>query len=61
MTTNPLPGPDDSDFDARLRSLYDAAGEEATAPPPAPGAWGSVEARLRPAGGRRGWPLVSGV
>jgi hypothetical protein len=35
-------------FDARLRASYDAFGEESVAPPPPPGAWAEVAARLQP-------------
>ena len=56
-----FPESDDPLFDARLRALYDAAGEEAGAPPPAPGAWAGVETRLRPGTARQGRPFAAGM
>lgn len=61
MSTFQSADPDDSRFDDRLRALYDAAGEEAAAPPPGPGGWAGVEARLRPGGPRAGRPLAAGI
>ena len=57
--SNFQPDPDDL-FDDRLRVNYDAPGEEAAAPPPVPGAWAGVEARLRPRA-RPGRPLAAGL
>ncbi len=61
MSAHPSPESDDFLFDARLRALYDAPGEEAAAPPPSPESWAGVEARLRPVAPRPGRPLAAGL
>ena len=61
-TLPPFREPDDfAPFDARLRQLYDAAGEEAAAPPPPAAAWAGVETRLHTRGTWWGRTVLAGL